>query len=70
MWIYSKPLYAYVIQLVIMSNYMNGKDTHIRGLKIVGPLECVYISFLSVAYSLQGTCTRWDRSLSVYQLRI
>ncbi|KIM33682.1 hypothetical protein M408DRAFT_158801 [Serendipita vermifera MAFF 305830] len=35
----NKPLYAYVLQLVIMSNYMNGKDTHIRGLKIVGPLE-------------------------------
>ncbi|PVG04038.1 anaphase-promoting complex, subunit 10 [Serendipita vermifera] len=35
----NKPLYAYVIQLVIISNLMNGKDTHIRGLKVVGPLE-------------------------------
>ncbi|KAG8775135.1 anaphase promoting complex subunit doc1 [Serendipita sp. 401] len=35
----TKPLYAYVVQLVIVANFMNGKDTHIRGLRVVGPLE-------------------------------
>jgi len=33
----TKPLYAYVLQLVIIANFMSGKDTHIRGLKICGP---------------------------------
>jgi len=34
-----KPLHAYVLQVVVVSNHMNGKDTHVRGLKIFGPLE-------------------------------
>ncbi|KAI0078293.1 anaphase-promoting complex, subunit 10 [Panus rudis PR-1116 ss-1] len=34
-----KPVHAYVIQVVIMANHMNGKDTHVRGLRILGPLE-------------------------------
>jgi Anaphase-promoting complex, subunit 10 (APC10) len=39
----SKPLHAYVLQVVIVSNHMNGKDTHVRGLRIFGPLEWVLI---------------------------
>ncbi|KAF8510940.1 anaphase-promoting complex, subunit 10/DOC domain-containing protein, partial [Hysterangium stoloniferum] len=34
-----KPLHAYVLQVVVVSNHMNGKDTHVRGLKIFGPLD-------------------------------
>jgi len=35
----ARPLHCYAIQIVIAANYMNGKDTHIRGLKVLGPLE-------------------------------
>ncbi|OBZ72257.1 Anaphase-promoting complex subunit 10, partial [Grifola frondosa] len=34
-----KPLRVYVIQVVIVSNHMNGKDTHVRGLRVLGPIE-------------------------------
>ncbi|KAF8518473.1 anaphase-promoting complex subunit 10 [Gautieria morchelliformis] len=36
-----KPLHAYVLQVVVVSNHMNGKDTHVRGLQIFGPSERV-----------------------------
>jgi hypothetical protein len=35
----SKPVHAYVIQVIIIANHMNGKDTHIRGLRVLGPTE-------------------------------
>ena len=38
----SKPVEAYVIQVIIVQNHMNGKDTHVRGLKILGPIEYVH----------------------------
>jgi len=34
-----KPIHAYVLQIVIVANHMNGKDTHVRGLHVLGPLE-------------------------------
>ncbi|PCH42609.1 anaphase-promoting complex subunit 10 [Wolfiporia cocos MD-104 SS10] len=34
-----KPLHAYVIQLIVLANHMNGKDTHVRGLRVLGPRE-------------------------------
>jgi len=33
------PVYAYVLQIVIAANHMSGKDTHVRGLRILGPIE-------------------------------
>lgn len=35
----SNPVYAYVLQIIIAANHMSGKDTHVRGLRILGPLE-------------------------------
>lgn len=37
----SKPVHAYVLQIIVVANHMSGKDTHIRGLKILGPTEYV-----------------------------
>ncbi|KZT42182.1 anaphase-promoting complex, subunit 10 [Sistotremastrum suecicum HHB10207 ss-3] len=34
-----KPLHVFVVQVVIMGNHMNGKDTHVRGLRILGPVN-------------------------------
>ncbi|KAF9452325.1 galactose-binding like protein [Macrolepiota fuliginosa MF-IS2] len=33
------PVYAYVLQVIILANHMSGKDTHVRGLRILGPIE-------------------------------
>ncbi|KAF8226422.1 anaphase-promoting complex, subunit 10 [Tricholoma matsutake] len=33
------PVYAYVLQILIAANHMSGKDTHVRGLRILGPIE-------------------------------
>ncbi|EUC64879.1 anaphase-promoting complex, subunit 10 [Rhizoctonia solani AG-3 Rhs1AP] len=35
----ARPLHCYAIQIMVAANYMNGKDTHIRGLKVLGPHE-------------------------------
>ncbi|CAE6529024.1 unnamed protein product [Rhizoctonia solani] len=35
----ARPLHCYAIQIMVAANYMNGKDTHIRGLKVLGPQE-------------------------------
>ncbi|KAH9941355.1 anaphase-promoting complex, subunit 10-domain-containing protein [Amylocystis lapponica] len=34
-----KPVRAYILQVIILANHMNGKDTHVRGLRVHGPLE-------------------------------
>ncbi|RDX43991.1 APC10-domain-containing protein [Lentinus brumalis] len=34
-----KLVEAYILQIIIIGNHMNGKDTHVRGLKILGPAE-------------------------------
>ncbi|KAF4614063.1 hypothetical protein D9613_007672 [Agrocybe pediades] len=33
------PVYAYVLQVIIAANHMSGKDTHVRGLRVLGPIE-------------------------------
>jgi anaphase-promoting complex subunit 10 len=33
------PVYAYVLQILIAANHMSGKDTHVRGLRVLGPIE-------------------------------
>jgi len=34
-----KPVHAYVLQVIVIANHMNGKDTHVRGLRVLGPIE-------------------------------
>ncbi|TRM64916.1 galactose-binding domain-like protein [Schizophyllum amplum] len=34
-----KPVYAYVVQIAIIANHMSGKDTHVRGLRVLGIQE-------------------------------
>ncbi|KAL1745389.1 anaphase-promoting complex subunit 10 [Schizophyllum fasciatum] len=31
-----KPVYAYVVQVAILANHMSGKDTHVRGMRVLG----------------------------------
>ncbi|KAI1719124.1 anaphase-promoting complex, subunit 10 (APC10) domain-containing protein [Ditylenchus destructor] len=33
----TKPMRAFVIVLQILQNHQNGRDTHVRGLKVLGP---------------------------------
>ena len=41
----SKAVHAYILQVIVLTNHMNGKDTHIRGLRILGPEESVGVLF-------------------------
>ncbi|KAI0648848.1 anaphase-promoting complex subunit 10 [Trametes meyenii] len=34
-----KHIDVHIIQILIVNNHMNGKDTHVRGVKVLGPLE-------------------------------
>jgi len=34
-----KPVYAYILQIIVVANHMSGKDTHVRGLRVLGPIE-------------------------------
>ncbi|KAH9481521.1 Anaphase-promoting complex subunit 10 [Psilocybe cubensis] len=33
------PVYAYVLQIIVAANHMSGKDTHVRGLRVLGPID-------------------------------
>ena len=35
-----------MLQIIIINNHMNGKDTHVRGLKVLGPAEYVPVLVL------------------------
>lgn len=54
-------LKAYCMQLAILSNHQNGRDTHIRQIKVFGPRHDVLqtlgqeIGFSTVAYSQYAT---------------
>ncbi|EAU85650.2 anaphase-promoting complex [Coprinopsis cinerea okayama7 len=45
------PVYAYVLQIIIAANHMSGKDTHVRGLRVLGPIE--YASLTSTALAFE-----------------
>lgn len=32
-----EPIRAHLVQIAILSNHMNGKDTHVRGVRIFAP---------------------------------
>lgn len=36
-----RPVNAHILQVIVVANHMNGKDTHVRGLKVFGPLGYV-----------------------------
>ena len=48
----SKPVYAYILQIIVVANHMSGKDTHVRGVRVLGPTEFV----LSLSLSLMTEC--------------
>ena len=50
--LYRNPVYAYVLQIIIAANHMSGKDTHVRGLRILGALEWVVARILNNSLSL------------------
>ncbi|EOR04218.1 Anaphase-promoting complex subunit 10 [Wallemia ichthyophaga EXF-994] len=35
----AKPITAFVVQLAILTNHLNGKDSHVRGLTFFSPAE-------------------------------
>ena len=39
--VHRNPVYAYVLQIIVAANHMSGKDTHVRGLRILGPVGYV-----------------------------
>ncbi|KAM0788739.1 hypothetical protein ACM66B_002831 [Microbotryomycetes sp. NB124-2] len=53
------PIRAHLIQIAIISNHMNGKDTHVRGVRIYAPkpfeLEDDLLPWKSVAFKQHET---------------
>ncbi|KIY63544.1 anaphase-promoting complex, subunit 10 [Cylindrobasidium torrendii FP15055 ss-10] len=53
-----KPVNAYVVQIIIMANHQSGKDTHVRGVRALGPqeesdpLDEDYFRFTSTAFNM------------------
>ncbi|GAA5854703.1 hypothetical protein JCM8547_004946 [Rhodosporidiobolus lusitaniae] len=54
-----EPIRAHLIQIAIISNHMNGKDTHVRGIRVFAPrpldLEDDLLPFRSVAFTQHET---------------
>ena len=40
--VHRNPVYAYVLQIIVAANHMSGKDTHVRGLRVLGPIGYVH----------------------------
>ncbi|ETW82954.1 hypothetical protein HETIRDRAFT_458552 [Heterobasidion irregulare TC 32-1] len=34
-----KAVHAYILQILVLTNHQNGKDTHVRGMRVLGPIE-------------------------------
>ena len=34
--------------MIILANHMNGKDTHVRGLRVLGPIEFNHVTLFSI----------------------
>ncbi|PSN57276.1 Anaphase-promoting complex subunit 10 [Blattella germanica] len=53
--IHEKPIRTFMIQIAVISNHQNGRDTHMRQIKIHSPMECrgigieEYGNFVTVA---------------------
>ena len=50
-----------MIQIVVLANHANGKDTHIRNIKIYAPKECVsafLILVMMISSMMQGQTTK------------
>lgn len=74
---FSTPISAFLLQVVIVANHLNGKDTHVRGLRVLGPKLSVSLRgrdilicpprdpSLTLSYSSQLNDRRGDRRLSV-----
>ena len=62
----SKSVDAYVVQVIIAANHMNGKDTHVRGLKILGPTECVP-TLIYAPFALRTLILRSRRKLQPHE---
>lgn len=41
-----EPIRAHVIQIAILTNHLNGKDTHIRGVRIFAPRQAEMVDGL------------------------
>lgn len=37
--IHDKPIRTYMIQIAVMSNHQNGRDTHMRQIKVYSPVQ-------------------------------
>jgi len=62
--IHEKPIRTFMIQIAVISNHQNGRDTHMRQIKIHSPMEFRGIginefgNFVTVACQ-QYSCIRW-----------
>ncbi|BGO98669.1 hypothetical protein NBRC10513v2_003063 [Rhodotorula toruloides] len=54
-----EPIRAHLLQIAILSNHMNGKDTHVRGVRIFAPraleLDDDLVPFRTVAFTQHET---------------
>lgn len=53
---------AYILQLAVISNHQNGRDTHMRQIKVYGPrqdpLKALFppLGFSTPEFTMFGTC--------------
>lgn len=56
-----RPIRAFLIQIAILGNHQNGRDTHIRQIKINSPVEDTVISVLKLPQDYQ-TIKFWQHA--------
>jgi hypothetical protein len=65
-----KGIRAYLVQVAVLTNHQNGRDTHVRQIKIYGPRKCVAscVHRMRVAWAVRCVLThtlvvRWRRDM-------
>jgi len=62
-----QPIRAHLIQIAIISNHMNGKDTHVRGVRIFAPKPLVTLSF-TLSLVTSGPDGPWQCLVSISRM--
>lgn len=56
-----RPIRAFLIQIAVLSNHQNGRDTHIRQIKVNSPVEDTVLSVLKMPVDFQ-TIKMWQHA--------
>uniref|UniRef100_A0AC34FPN1 Anaphase-promoting complex subunit 10 n=1 Tax=Panagrolaimus sp. ES5 TaxID=591445 RepID=A0AC34FPN1_9BILA len=65
-----KPIRTFVIQISILQNHQNGRDTHIRGIRVIGPSATAQVDTVQTILGGSTAELRMAKTMSKFQSRM